>query len=312
MVASCVNNQRKDSSRLDWNACQVRQSVKQRAGGGGGGGRASAVCMWGLVHKPGLLGPWFWHHNMGSCGAILKFVCMQPDAKDRFMECKNAYQQLLEEKERGSQGPWGKAGATSGWAGWGSSSGSSSSGAGGRQSYRASSGTGSRPPPQQEESYGFGECLQNATSSIAHFRVVGCLLMCLSPDVLFCASPAQPRLVHKHSNCGTGAPGLQWNPLCLTRTAVLASGDLVDFAFGLGQGARKKFNKAVETVGGLADGSWSRLAHMVLYILPARVHARLNRRSLPLTRIPGAMPQAYNSWKSASTRSHLFTTSGPA
>ena len=76
-----------------------------------------------------------------------------PDARDRFMECKNAYQEILERENGGggsraggfggsSSSSWG--GASSG--GWGSST------SGGQQQRRGSS---SNPP---EDFYGLGTC----------------------------------------------------------------------------------------------------------------------------------------------------------
>ena len=74
-----------------------------------------------------------------------------PDAKDRFMECKNAYQDILEReksgKTSGNTGGWG-----AGPSGWGSRTGSTP----GAGSY-GTPPRGARPPPtEQEDFYGLG------------------------------------------------------------------------------------------------------------------------------------------------------------
>lgn len=68
-----------------------------------------------------------------------------PDAKERFMDCKNAYQAILERQGGSARG--------------GSSRGSSASGGWSTPRWGPSTGAGStsRPPPQQEEFYGLGK-----------------------------------------------------------------------------------------------------------------------------------------------------------
>lgn len=134
-------------------------------------GRA-LICIW-CVGSPSPHAPWQQARPSRPCTA--QKVCLppfvQPDAKERFMECKNAYNQLLEQRQGGGRSG---AGATSGggsaWGGrqgYGTGAGTGggfggggfgSSGFGGSGFGGSGSGGGSGRQYTQEPEYGFGEC----------------------------------------------------------------------------------------------------------------------------------------------------------
>lgn len=75
-----------------------------------------------------------------------------PDARERFMEAKNAYQEIVDREKRGSRGSNTDSSASGGrTGGWGASSASSGFG-------RSSAGTGRGTSSQPEEFYGLGRC----------------------------------------------------------------------------------------------------------------------------------------------------------
>jgi curved DNA-binding protein CbpA len=92
--------------------------------------------------------------NAPTCAALP--LCLQPDAKERFMEAKQAYQQLLDERESRSGGA-GR-GTSSGYGSARGPAGSSSSSGGGYGAYGGSSYQQRRPNVPSEESYSFSKC----------------------------------------------------------------------------------------------------------------------------------------------------------
>ncbi|KAL4426067.1 hypothetical protein ABPG77_007863 [Micractinium sp. CCAP 211/92] len=99
-----------------------------------------------------------------------------PDARERFMEAKEAYQQLLDEKEgRAGRAPGGSAGSTrgggrapgAGGSGWGGyQSGSSSSSGGYRQSSSYQGQQRWQPP---EPDYSFGDMLRDLEKELSSY-----------------------------------------------------------------------------------------------------------------------------------------------